>query len=120
MGLVERVLKRGTYFGNWNIVRLISGGACGERTDIYSLGLVLYELTNDGKLPFAMGAEPTAGEIGRRITGEPLPRPKRAEENQWKVIRRACAFDPAERYSSAGEMLEAVSRVGQTRKKTRA
>jgi len=47
----------------------------------------------------------------RRFTGEPLPAPAQGSEDLKKIVLKACAFDPKDRYDSAAQMgkdLEAV------------
>ncbi len=79
--------------------------------DTYSLGLVLYMLTNRGRLPFT---EPYPEKItvnllnesvNRRISGEKLEKPVFASDSLWKIISKACAFNPNKRYFSPEQML---------------
>lgn len=82
-----------------------------KRVDIYSLGLVLYELSNQNRLPFATSTYVTGKEVSMRLAGTPLPEPIDASPALAKVILKACAFDPKERYQSAEEFLRALNRV---------
>jgi serine/threonine-protein kinase len=68
------------------------GRDVGPAADVYSLGCVLYEAIT-GIVPFA------------RRDGEAEPRMPRGLD---RVIERAVAKDPAERYPSAGELIEAA------------
>ena len=78
------------------------------RADIYSLGIVLYELVT-GEAPFH--ADTPMGTIVKHIT-EPLPIPRQVNpdipEGVESIILKAAAKDPADRYQSAGEMAEAM------------
>jgi serine/threonine protein kinase len=86
-----------------------------ERSDIYSLGLVFYELLI-GKLPF--GALPRTTKIGsslrelaaQRRAAAPSPRAVRPEipEVLDRVVRRCLAAEPDKRYQSAAELAEAL------------
>ena len=85
--------------------------------DLYSLGIVLYRFLNDARAPFLPPApQPiTVTEreraTQRRFSGEPLPPPSIKNDALVKVVLKACAFDPKQRYHDAAEMrkdLEAV------------
>ncbi len=89
------------------------GTVVDQRSDIYSLGIVLYELLT-GSVPFT-GDTPV--EIAMKHISEtpPVPSAKRPEvtHDLDLVVTRALAKDPADRYQSAEEMdadLERVSR----------
>ena len=79
--------------------------------DIYSLGLVLYELSNGGKLPFADSAYVSEEAIQLRMMGHPLPAPANASPALASVILKACAFYPADRYQSASAFLADLNRL---------
>ena len=86
-------------------------GAHDRRVDIYSLGLVLYELSNRNRLPFASSTYVQLEEIQKRQMGTPLVRPSEASDELWEVIRKACAHKASDRYDNAREFLNALSRV---------
>lgn len=65
--------------------------------DIYALGLVLYQIYNDGKLPFE-GAAPA----------ESFPPPAYADYEMSEIILKACAPDPTQRWQDPMEMGQAL------------
>ena len=87
------------------------------QADIYSLGLVMYWLLNNRTAPFLpqSSKRPTpsakAAARDRRFSGERIPAPKNGSEELQKIVLKACAFDPKDRYQSAREMREALARL---------
>jgi eukaryotic-like serine/threonine-protein kinase len=89
------------------------GASVDARSDLYSLGIVLYELLT-GKVPFT-GDSPV--EIAmKHLSGRPQPpSAHRAEvpRDLDLVVLRALAKDPDERYQSAEEMDADLARIEQ-------
>lgn len=86
-------------------------GAHDKRVDIYSLGLVLYELSNRNRLPFASSGYAQPEDIQKRQMGISLPKPENASDALWRVIKKACAHKPEDRYATAREFLAALNRL---------
>lgn len=91
---------------NYMAPEVINSRSYDFRADIYSLGLVLYSLANKKRLPFVkeVGRYKEEQEaFERRIAGEQLPPPESISPLLAKVILKACAYKPEDRYSSAKE-----------------
>ncbi|GAB1469735.1 hypothetical protein MASR2M66_06120 [Chloroflexota bacterium] len=78
-----------------------------RQTDIYSLGVVLYELLA-GCVPF--DAESSFGVLMKHLN-EPPPPITGISKDMQAIIDRALAKDPAHRYNSAGEMVNEFASV---------
>jgi serine/threonine-protein kinase len=89
------------------------GGVVGRSSDLYSLGVVLFEMAT-GQLPFA-GDSPIA--IALAHVNQPPLRPRslvpELPEALDGIIRLALAKSPSRRYASAGQMRRDL--VGETR-----
>lgn len=81
------------------------------RTDIYSLGIILYEMIT-GRKPF-VGDTPMSVII--KQISEPLPSPRQyvsgLPENVEKILAMSLAKSLDERYSNASEFSEALERI---------
>ena len=97
------------------------GQSYNNTVDIYALGLVLYRLLNNGRMPFLpadgsytmrdidsanykrLHGTPLPALTGKTVGGEPV--------SDWldTAVRKACAVDPADRYQTAKEFYNALN-----------
>ena len=100
--------KKGTY--TYMAPEVYKGEAYGASVDIYSLGIVLYRFMNNNRTPFLppypspIKYADRESAMARRIKGETLPAPANADEALSRVILKACAYSPKDRYLSPSDM----------------
>jgi serine/threonine-protein kinase len=80
----------------------VRGESVDARSDIYSLGVMLYELLS-GKTPFDPGTETAAAILIKHMTEEPAPLPGATPEIQ-AVLDRALDKDREKRFQKAGDL----------------
>lgn len=107
--------KKGTY--SYMAPEMYKGEQYDSRVDIYSLGIVLYRLRNRNRLPFLslekqlITYRDKENALTRRMSGEALPKPVEAGERLSKVILKACAHAPEDRYQDAISFREALEAI---------
>ena len=104
--------KQGTE--NYMAPEVYLGREYGPTVDIYSLGMVLYQLMNASRLPF-YPLPPAPIEFShrfevlkKRMSGAQMPPPCNAGEDFAAIILKACSFESKDRYRTAADFLEAI------------
>lgn len=82
--------------------------------DLYSLGLIMYRILNEGNAPFL----PIDGGVVsnqmrkdadlRRMNGEPLPKLEKISKTLQTIVLQACSYQPEDRFQTANEMKTAL------------
>jgi serine/threonine-protein kinase len=114
----KSLTRTGTIFGTPHYMspEQALGKPLDHRADIYSVGVIMYELFT-GRVPFE--AESFMGILTKHITSTPKPPREMAPERDIPpemeaVILRAMAKEPDERYQSMGELLQALATIAAT------
>lgn len=109
--------KKGTY--TYMAPEVYKGKAYNATVDLYSLGIVLYRLVNNYRTPFLPPAPQMISfndkEVAqeRRMNGEGFPVPTQGSAGLTAIIRKACAYNPKDRYVDPTQMrlaLEGLSK----------
>lgn len=115
---VERMTKTGTQMGSpcYMSPEQITGMKIDERSDIFSLGMSLYEMLA-GRLPFTANEETTEFAIMNSIVQRAKPYDPRnfyPHIAEWlvRVIQKATALDPGKRFQNCDEFLSALKNEG--------
>ncbi len=110
-----KATKTGTY--GYMAPEVYWGKPYNASVDIYSLGLVLYWLLNERRGPFLPlppqipTTQQATEALERRMHGDALPAPKHGSEELKRIVLKACAFDPKDRYATPLEMRRDLERA---------
>ncbi len=115
-GDAEDLTQQGLFMGSpkYMAPEQITGGEISARTDIYSLGVMVYEMMT-GKVPFDRGA--SVNTLMAHVNDVPPPladiNPKIQISPQLEsIIYRCLEKDAAKRFASMNELLAALKRTG--------
>ena len=104
---------------NYMAPEVFRGEKYTANVDIYSLGLVIYQLLNANRMPFyppypqpiTFSAAEQAR--ARRLAGEALPLPSGAQDALGQLVCKACAPDPAQRFAGPLALRKALEALPQ-------
>ena len=115
---VSKIMDHATYATKmgtpeYQAPEVVHMGKYGQTADIYSLGITLYWLLNNRRMPFIDANQQITlvvknEAMDRRYRGEKLPAPKNGSAKLKKIVLKACEYNPEERYASAQEMYDAL------------
>lgn len=88
---------------DYSAPEVAAGGQSDARADIYSVGLVLYQLLNAGRLPFEE-RQNRQNAVQQRLHAANLPAPCQASAQMAQLLARACANDPNGRFDFAVQL----------------
>lgn len=107
--------KKGT--NEYMAPEVYKGEDYGTTVGIYSLGIVMYKLLNQNRIPFlpAYPAPVTNTDreeaFIRRMRGEKIEPPRHSAASISELILKACEFRPKNRYAGPAQMREALEAV---------
>ena len=102
---------------NYMAPEVFRGEKYSSNVDLYSLGLVMYQLLNNNRMPlyppYPQPITPSSRERAQaqRLSGAALPPPANAEGRLAEIVLKACAPDPAQRYDSPTVMRQALEAI---------
>ncbi len=80
-------------------------------TDIYSVGLIMYSMSNNGSIPFEDENTSREDAIQKRFNKQSVTAPKNGSEKLKSVIVIACQPDKANRWKNAGNLKNALASI---------
>lgn len=100
--------KKGTF--NYMAPEIYKGEPADIRSDIYSLGIVMYRLLNNNKAPFidkditVVKASLNEEALIKRMSGQLIPPIEGVSEKLQNIIYTACSYDKNKRYDDPDTM----------------
>ena len=107
--------KRGTYL--YMAPEVYKGETYNSTVDLYSLGLVLYQFFNRGRLPFMpvdteyLLHSDEEKSVAMRMKGAEITKPCDADESISSVILKACAYASSDRYQNPKSMRKDLEKL---------
>ena len=93
------------------------GNSPDSKSDIYSLGIIMYKLLNNNRIPFlpeypqAITYSDIGTALSKRISGQILPKPKNMSNAIYNIITKMCNPVIEERYQNVAQVKDELSKV---------
>lgn len=110
---------------NYMAPEVFRGEKYTSNVDIYSLGLVMYQLLNANRMPLCppypqlMTPNQWEQANARRLAGTALPPPANADGRLAEIVLKACSPNSAERYEAPSLMRQALEAILYTEQETK-
>ena len=95
-----------------------TGEAIDRRSDIYALGITLWEITTGKRLFKRDDDVSTIKAIQKAEVPDPRAEDEAYPDELWEIVKKALAVNPDERYATAGELAAALDSFLKTRDAT--
>ncbi len=102
--------RKGTY--TYMAPEVFRGEAYGASADIYSLGLIMYQYLNHGRIPFMppyprkILYDDVEKAMAMRVSGKNMVPPAQGSGRLRNIVLKACTYERSSRYLTATEMRE--------------
>lgn len=112
---IAELSKKGTE--NYMAPEVYHGKKYDQTVDIYSLGLVIYKMLNENRLPFYPREknytdwDMQQALIDRLGGKKKIPLPSKASPKFGQIVLKMCEHDPKERYQNAKDILDDLALV---------
>ncbi len=115
---IAAMSQKGTY--SYMAPEVFVGKEYNQNVDLYSLGILIYQLLNKNRTPFLPEA-PTPIKYSdreeaqrKRMSGEMLPRISSIPDTWNDFLLKVCHPDPTKRYQTASEMKATLQKILET------
>ncbi len=100
---------------NYMAPEVFKGDRYDQTADIYSLGIVLYQMLNDNRLPFLtpdamQSADARETAFRRQLSGDTMEKPAHGSDELAEVILKACRYEKSERYQKPKDMRKSLEK----------
>lgn len=109
----ESLSRKGAF--NYMAPEILSARHYDSRADIYSLGIVMYKLLNNNRLPFLdpdkqiIKHSERQQAFEKRVSGEKIPPIKNISDELNSIILKACRYNAEDRFKNVNELVKALN-----------